>query len=99
MELGVALAGRGATVVLFTARRPGDRLSVAPYDLYFREIRIVPSYSCGPNDTRDALDLVARGVVTAAQVVTHSFALADVASAYRMAADASSTLKTIVTFP
>jgi L-iditol 2-dehydrogenase len=80
MELGVALAGRGATVVLFTASRPEDRLSVAPYE-------------------RDALDLVARGVVTAAQVVTHSFALADVASAYRMAADASSTLKTIVTFP
>ena len=48
MELGLELAGRGATVVLFTASRPEDRLAVRPYDLYFREIRLVPSYSCGP---------------------------------------------------
>jgi L-iditol 2-dehydrogenase len=99
MQLGLGLAGRGASVVLFTASRPEDRLAVQPYDLYFREIRLVPSYSCGPNDTRDALDLVARGVVSAEQVVTHRFPLAEVAAAYRTAADASCALKTIVTFP
>jgi len=99
MQLGLALAGRGASVVLFTASRPEDRLSVQPYDLYFREIRLVPSYSCGPNDTRDALDLITRGVVTAAQVVTHQFPLAEIAEAYRTAADAAVALKTVVTFP
>ena len=99
MELGVALAGRGATVVLFTASRPEDRLPVAPYDLYFREIRLVPSYSCGPNDTRDALALIRRGVVTAEKVVTHSFPLSDLATAYRTAADGGVALKTVVTFP
>ena len=99
MELGVRLAGRGASVVLFTASRPDDRLAVAPYDLYFREIRIVPSYSCGPNDTRDALALIRRGVVTADKVITHRFPLADLAAAYRTAADGGVALKTIVTFP
>lgn len=99
MELGLALAGRGASVVLFTASRPEDRLSVQPYDLYFREVRLVPSYSCGPDDTRDALDLVTRGVVTAAHVVTHEFPLAEIAQAYRTAADAGTALKTVVTFP
>jgi L-iditol 2-dehydrogenase len=98
MNLGLALAGRGATVVLFTASRPEERLSVQPYDLYCREVRIVPSYSCGPNDTRDALDLITRGVVTAAQVVTHQFPLADIAEAYRIAADPNVALKTVVTF-
>jgi L-iditol 2-dehydrogenase len=99
MEIGLTLAGRGATVVLFTASRPEDRLSVQPYDLYFREIRLVPSYSCGPNDTRDALALVAARVVTAERVVTHQFPLADIATAYRTASDPRVTLKTIVTFP
>jgi len=99
MELGLALAGRGATVVLFTASRPDDRLAVAPYDLYFREIRLVPSYSCGPPDTRDALALVSRGVVTTEKVVTHRFPLAELESAYRTAADGGVALKTIVTFP
>src|SRR5207247_2378309 len=98
MELGLALAGRGASVVLFTASRPEDRLSVQPYDLYFREIRLVPSYSCGPNDTRDALDLIARGVVQRSQVITHEFPLERVAEAYQTAA-MTSALKTIVTFP
>jgi L-iditol 2-dehydrogenase len=99
MDLGVRLAGRGATVVLFTASRPDDRLTVQPYDLYFREIRIVPSYSCGPNDTRDALALVSRGIVTADKVITHRFPLAAIADAYRTAADGGVALKTIVTFP
>jgi L-iditol 2-dehydrogenase len=97
MELGIRLAGRGATVVFFTASRPDDRLAVAPYDLYFREIRLVPSYSCGPNDTREALDLIARGVVQRSQVVTHEFPLDRIAEAYETAA-MTSALKTIVTF-
>jgi len=97
MELGVRLAGRGATVVFFTASRPDDALSIAPYDLYFREIRLVPSYSCGPNDTREALDLIARGVVKRPQVVTHEFPLERVAEAYETAV-MTSALKTIVTF-
>ena len=99
MELGLRLAGRGATVVLFTASQPDERLSVRPYDLYFREIRLVPSYSCGPNDTHDALALIANRVVTAAHVVTHQFPLADIAEAYRTAATGGASLKTIVTFP
>lgn len=97
MELGVRLAGRGATVIFFTASRPDDRLAIAPFDLYFREIRLVPSYSCGPNDTREALDLIARGVIRRSQVVTHEFPLERVAEAYRTAA-MTSALKTIVTF-
>lgn len=97
MELGLALAGRGSTVVLFTASKPEDRLAVAPFDLYFREIRLAPSYSCGPNDTREALDLIARGVVRREQVVTHEFPLDRVVEAYRTAA-MTTALKTIVTF-
>ena len=97
MDLGLALAGRGATVVLFTTSRPDDQLVVHPYDMYFREIRLVPSYSCGPNDTREALELIANGVITASHVVTHRFPIDDIAEAYRTAADTAS-LKTVVTF-
>ena len=97
MELGLALAGRGATVVFFTTSRPEDRLSISPQDLYFREIRLVPSYSCGPDDTREALRLIQRGVVSAAQVVTHRFPLDQIDEAYRTAGQPVS-LKTVVTF-
>jgi len=97
MELGLALAGRGATVVFFTTSRPDDRLAIQPHDLYFREIRLVPSYSCGPDDTREALRLIQQGVVSAEQVVTHRFPLDEIGEAYRMAGQPVS-LKTVVTF-
>src|SRR5208282_5823683 len=34
---GIAAAGKGATVVQFTATPPGDELIVKPHDLYFNE--------------------------------------------------------------
>jgi L-iditol 2-dehydrogenase len=67
-------------------------------DFYFREIRLVPSYSCGPVETRAALDYVAAGVVRAEHVVTHRFPLADANQAYRAAAEDRSVVKAMVTF-
>jgi L-iditol 2-dehydrogenase len=94
---GIACAGKGATVVQFTATPPEDELRVSPHDLYFNETRLVPSYSCGPEDTRMALGLVERGIINANELVTHRFALADVMRAYETAQKPES-LKVIVTF-
>jgi L-iditol 2-dehydrogenase len=94
---GIACAGKGATVVQFTATPPGDDLEVKPYDLYFNETRLVPSYSCGPEETREALALVERGVINAAELVTHRFPLDRIGDAYATAQKPES-LKVIVTF-
>ena len=97
MATGIAAAGRGAAVVQFTATPPEDELPVRPHDLYFNEIRLVPSYSCGPDDTRAALELVERGVINARDLVTHSFHLSDIGAAYATA-QKPEALKVIVTF-
>src|SRR6202047_4685126 len=94
---GIAAAGKGATVVQFTATPPDDELVVHPHDLYFNETKLVPSYSCGPDDTRIALDLVERGVISARDLVTHRFPLAKISDAYA-AAQKPEALKVIVTF-
>lgn len=94
---GIACAGKGATVVQFTATPPGDDLEVKPHDLYFNETRLVPSYSCGPEETREALALVERGVINAAELVTHRFPLDRIGDAYATAQKPES-LKVIVTF-
>lgn len=99
IEQGLACAARGGTVVQFMGTEPGSTVRVPTFDVYFREIRLVPSYSCGPVDTRAARDLVADKVVTAAQLVTHRFPLADAAEAYRVAARDLASIKTLVTFP
>lgn len=99
IEQGLACAARGGTVVQFMGTPPEDRLSLSTFDYYFRELRLVPSYSCGPTDTRKALDLIAAGVVRAEHVVTHRFPLSDAAAAYATAAKDKRAIKTLVTFP
>ena len=97
ISAGIAAAGRGATVVQFTATPPEDEMIVLPHDLYFNETRLVPSYSCGPDDTRIALDLVQSGVINARDLVTHNFPLKEIGAAYETAQKPES-LKVIVTF-
>jgi len=94
---GIASAGKGATVVQFTATPPDDELTLKPHDLYFNETRLVPSYSCGPEETREALSLVQRGVINAVDLVTHRFPLAQITEAFATAQKPES-LKVIVTF-
>jgi L-iditol 2-dehydrogenase len=66
--------------------------------LYFNEIRLIPSYSCGPNDTREALQFVRAGVVTADKFITHRYPFASLHEAYRTAAEAKESIKTIIEF-
>jgi L-iditol 2-dehydrogenase len=98
METGLALTAADGRAVLFTCSQPDDRLSVRPFDLYFREVSIVPSYSCGPRDTREALALLDAGKIPVADLITHRFKLDEVAKAMRAAADTAAALKTIIVF-
>jgi L-iditol 2-dehydrogenase len=99
MELGIRCVAKGGTVVLFTTSHPDTVLPVSPYHLYFNEIRLIPSYSCGPNDTREAMRLMRAGIITAEQFVTHRFPFSAVHEAYKNAAAATTSLKTVVEFP
>ncbi len=96
MNDGLDAAGPASTVVFFTCSKPGDTLEIDPSRLYFDEISIVPSYSCGPADTRAALEYIRSGVVSADDLVTHRFPLEKTAEALAMAARTDEALKTVV---
>lgn len=96
MEEGIKCCGRGGTVLLFTPTPKEETLLINPHDIYFSEISIVPSYSCGPFDTREALELIEMGVVTAEKLVTHRFPLEKAGEAFNVTADAASSIKTLV---
>ncbi|MBI5506232.1 MAG: alcohol dehydrogenase catalytic domain-containing protein, partial [Deltaproteobacteria bacterium] len=98
MEAGIAACGPAGTVVLFTASQPAGVLPLRPYQLYFDEISIVPSYSCGPDDTREALAAIASGLVAEEDLITHRFGLERIADAFETAARVDEALKTIVEF-
>ncbi|GAB4390182.1 MAG: zinc-dependent dehydrogenase [Thermodesulfovibrionales bacterium] len=98
LSQGIECAGRGATVLMFTPAKPGETITVEPNELYFRDISLVTSYSCGPDDTREALELIRQGAVRAAQVVTHRFPIEETAEAYRLTALARESLKCVIVF-
>jgi L-iditol 2-dehydrogenase len=98
MKQGISATGAGGRVLFFTPAKPGEQLTVEPNELYFKDINIITSYSCGPTDTADALELIEEGVVRAEQLVTHRFPIEETAEAFRLTAEARDSLKSIVVF-
>lgn len=96
MEQGLRLAAKGGTVLIYAPLPPGDTLPVDVCDLLFSEKTLVTTYSCAPDDTRASLDLVRNGSVQTSGLVTHRFALEQVAEAMRLAAQAGDSLKMVI---
>ncbi|HTZ18514.1 MAG TPA: alcohol dehydrogenase catalytic domain-containing protein [Dissulfurispiraceae bacterium] len=98
MKVGLGMAARGGTIMFFTPAKPGEFLTVDPNEIYFRDVSIATSYSCGPEDTREALSFISRGIVTAKKLVTHRFEIEETARAYKLTSDAKGSLKSIIVF-
>lgn len=96
MRSGLSCLGIGGTLVLFTPTPEGESLDVSPYDLYFNDQTIVTSYSCGPPDTREALDIIALGAVTAEKIITHRFPLDQATAGFNTVAEAGESVKTVI---
>lgn len=99
MRQGMDVVAAGGTVVLFTPAKPGEMIAVDPNSLYFRDISLVTSYSCGPDDTAAALEHIQKGTITAGKLVTHRFSIDRTAEAYRLTAEAGESLKSLILFP
>lgn len=98
LSTGLSCVAPGGTMLMFTPVMPGEALTFEPNEMYFKDINIVASYSCGPPDTREALALIESGAVTAEKIVTHRFPLSQTAEAYRVTAEARDSLKCVVFF-
>ena len=88
----------GGTLLAFTMASPQERLTISPHDLYFDEVEIVPSYSAGPGDMDEALDLLASRRIGVADLVTHRFPVERAPEAFARAAQPEGSLKVLLTF-
>jgi L-iditol 2-dehydrogenase len=94
----VGAVAPGGTLLVFTMAAPGDTWDADLNGLYFREIAVVPSYSCGPDDTRDALAAIASRRVAVGDLVTHRFAVGDAAEAFARARRPEGSMKVVLAF-
>lgn len=95
---GLSSIGEGGIILMFAPVKPDERLTIDPNELYFKDISLVTSYSCGPTDTAEALEIIKEGTVRAEKLVTHRFPLEKTAEAFRLTAEARDSLKSIIVF-
>ena len=98
IKSGLSVLAKGGTLLLFTPTPPGDTLELKPYEIYFNEYSIIPSYSSGPEDTKDALKIIEKGVIKASELVTHRFKIEDTKKAFMKTVEARESLKVVITF-
>jgi len=96
MEQGIELVGPGGTVLLFAPPAPQEMLSLSPNRFFFQEITLRTSYSAGPYETRQALELLRWGRIRAERIITHRFGLDDVAEAFKVVANPGNALKVVI---
>ena len=96
MSQGISCAGRGGRVLIFTPPEPEKVLQLKSNEIYFKDINIITSYSCGPDDTKEALNLISEGTVNAGKLITHRFPLEQASGAFRLTAKAKDSLKVVV---
>jgi L-iditol 2-dehydrogenase len=80
-ELAFETLDGGGVLQLFAPATPDTAFSFDVNRLFFSELEIQASYSASPHDTREALRLLAEGLVVAGGLITDRFPLADAAGA------------------
>jgi L-iditol 2-dehydrogenase len=98
MSQGLGCVRPGGQALFFTPAKPGEKLTIDPNSLYFRDIDIITSYSCGPDDTAEACNLIEQKVVTAEKLVTHRFPIEKTDEAFRLTSRAGDSLKALIIF-
>jgi L-iditol 2-dehydrogenase len=93
----LAIVSAGGRVVLFAPLPPSTPVGLDFEQLYFREVQIVSSFSCGRTDTREAIGHLSRGVVRAEALVSHFISLDELPDAYA-AMKRGDILKAMVVF-
>lgn len=83
LDLAVEAVKPGGVIVLFAPMPPSERTPVDLNKLYFKDVRLVSSYSCGPSDTRAAAAILGDGKVKAEQVVSDFIGIDELPEAYQ----------------
>ena len=80
-DLAASLVRPEGTILLFAPLGPSQDLKLSQ-DLYFRDIKVFHSYSCGPNDTLAAANAIREGRLKAEQVISNFINIDQLPTAY-----------------
>ena len=97
MNDALYLAGPAGVVQYFAPTPPSEMVPLDLGAVFWREVTLQSTYSAGPADIRDALDLLASGRVRCDSIVTHHVPFDHVDEAFRLARTGEA-LKVVIQF-
>ncbi len=86
----------GGTVVLFTVPSPDKQVVVPVNDFWRKEVKIIESYYCGPDDLDKSMELITSKRIAVEDMITHRLPLDKIQEGYRLVAEADESLKVII---
>ena len=95
-KTALSVCRKGGKICVFAPTTPGSSLQVSPNELFFTEIKIIPSYSTSHVETRTALELIASGKLNVKMLITHRFKLTEASEAFKTAIESKDCLKVVI---
>lgn len=87
---------RGGSIVFFAVPKQGDNVPVDFTPLWRNDITIKTSYGAAPGDNKQALELIASGVMDVKKIITHRLPLSKIAEGFALTAAGGESLKVII---
>lgn len=95
-DSGLNLCEKGATLHLGAPVAPDATWVINANPLYFKEIKIVPTYSSSQLESEELLDLISSGRLDVDYLITHHFGLDKVQDAIQLMLQANDSLKPMI---
>jgi D-arabinitol dehydrogenase (NADP+) len=95
VERAISLAKMGGKVVVFGVAPEEARISVSPYEIYKREIKLIGTFAQTHCFER-ALELLSTGKVKVRELITHTFPLEEYAKALNVVLTERNALKVMI---
>jgi L-iditol 2-dehydrogenase len=87
---------KGGAIVFFAVPAPDKKVTIPINDFWMKEIRILTSYYCGPQDIADAIEYLDRGQLEVEDMITHRLPLEEIAEGYRLVTEGAESIKVII---
>jgi L-iditol 2-dehydrogenase len=92
-----SICRKGGRLCIFAPTDPQKKLLMSPKELFFKEIKIVASYSTSHLETRIALQLLQANRINHQKLKTRTFPLEETAKAFKTARETKESLKIVIT--
>jgi L-iditol 2-dehydrogenase len=87
---------KGGAVVFFAVPAPGQQVPLPINDLWTKEVRILTSYYCGPDDIAAAIAVLASGSIVVEDLITHRLPLEATARGFQLVLEGKESIKVII---